>query len=754
MDFFYDKQTRRYLQQFMRLFANFQIEIDRATETYRTVPVRYGDANRMAMHVLKQNSENVVNSAPFISCWIQALEISPDARRAPMEIDKVQVFEKKYNYTQNEYDNELGITSQIERNMPVPYNLTMQVDIWTSNSDQKFQLLEQILTLYNPAVDINSTDNPFDWTRLSIVELTGVQWTNRSIPTGVEDMIDIATLTFKMPIHLTVPARVTKQKLIHQIISSVVTAKSTAEMEQFRNDGSIPGADSSYMVTTFGDRVVNFTGTLLTLLDKDGSPTTDTWEDLFKERGADFRTGVSQIKLMDALVESESNFQVYGTLSDPTGSQLTATIDTDTLPTNSAETATVDAIIDPTVAYPGDGTLPAAADGQRYLVLNEVPVGTPWPGGTGTGTVGVEWASETSATSTHLNDVAHYNGLFVSVGMTGKIQSSPGHGEAWTERTSGTTEAIYGITYGNDQWIAVGNNATILTSPDAITWTPQTPPNAFTNQLRAVTWGNNQYVVVGAGGALITSPDGITWTEQSTPITVTIFDVIYANSLYIFVTWNGKIYTSPDAVTWTERTSGTTEHPRGIAYGNNTFVVTGVNDAILTSTDGITWFSRNSGITDGFYEVTFGNGVFVTAGTNGVIATSSNNGVSWTQQTSPTVKHIYGLTFGGHTFIGVAHNAHIVSSDVHGTHGNKYDIIQYSQTGSEWIIDFDSSTAYVGCPQSEHTVKSTCEAAGHTWGTIKFTQNAQDSKKWKWNGIEWISAIEANYPSGYWRLYL
>ena len=100
----------------MRLFANFQIEIDRATETYRTVPVRYGDANRMAMHVLKQNSENVVNSAPFISCWIQALEISPDARRAPMEIDKVQVFEKKFNYTTNEYDNELG--SKIQMQLP------------------------------------------------------------------------------------------------------------------------------------------------------------------------------------------------------------------------------------------------------------------------------------------------------------------------------------------------------------------------------------------------------------------------------------------------------------------------------------------------------------------------------------------------------------------------------------------------------------------------------------------------------------
>ena len=423
MDFFYDKQTRRYLQQFMRLFANFQIEIDRETETYRTVPVRYGDANRMAMHILKQNSENVINSAPFISCWIQSLETSPQDRRAPTEIDKVQVFEKKFNYETNEYDNELGDTYQIERHMPVPYNLTMQVDIWTSNSDQKFQLLEQILSLYNPAVDINATDNPFDWTRLSIVELTAVTWSNRSIPTGVEDTIDIATLTFKMPIHITVPARVSKQKLIYQIISTITTAKSSAEMDQFRSDGTITDAPTSYMVTTFGDKVVNFTGNIITLLDKNGAPATDTWEDLFKQRGGELRTGISQIKLMDALTESETNFQVYGTLSNPLQQQLTATIDTDTLPSNSAETV-----------------------------------------------------------------------------------------------------------------------------------------------------------------------------------------------------------------------------------------------------------------------------------------------------------------------------------------GNKYDIIQYG-SGS-WSVDFDASAAYMGCPEKEHTVKSTCENAGHTWGTVKFTQNAQDSKKWKWNGIEWISAIEANYPAGYWRLYL
>ena len=141
--------------------------------------------------------------------------------------------------------------------MPVPYNLTMQVDVWTSNTDQKFQLLEQILTLYNPSIDLNSTDNPFDWTRLTVVEMTATQWTNRSIPTGAEDIIDIATLTFKMPVHLTVPARVSRQTLMHNIMSSVLTAKNRTEMDTFKSTGTITGAPTSYQVTTFKDRYVS-----------------------------------------------------------------------------------------------------------------------------------------------------------------------------------------------------------------------------------------------------------------------------------------------------------------------------------------------------------------------------------------------------------------------------------------------------------------------------------------------------------------
>jgi len=274
-----------------------------------------------------------------------------------------------------------------------------------------------LLTLYNPSIDINATDNPFEWTRLSIVELTAVQWTNRSIPTGAEDMIDIATLTFTMPIHLSVPSRVSRQTLIHTIMSTILTAKNKTEMETFSSTGTISGAPTNYMVTTFKDRSVSLSGSTLTLLNEDGSATTTTWTKLLEERSAELRTGISQVKLMDANIESEANFQVYGTLSSISNQEITVTIDASTLPTNSANTGTVNNIVDPTYQGPLNYGLPESSTGQRYIVTNDVPTGGNWWGNViahkndiiefdGTNWVRSFDASETSTTkfTTNSND--------------------------------------------------------------------------------------------------------------------------------------------------------------------------------------------------------------------------------------------------------------------------------------------------------------------------------------------------------------
>src|SRR6056300_1615545 len=98
--YFYDKQFRRYIQQFIRLFAGFQFVkgyTDTGEPIYQTVPVRYGDISRMAAHIQKQNSENIVNTVPFVSCYVTGLDISPDRRTYPQFEEKMAVYEKHYN---------------------------------------------------------------------------------------------------------------------------------------------------------------------------------------------------------------------------------------------------------------------------------------------------------------------------------------------------------------------------------------------------------------------------------------------------------------------------------------------------------------------------------------------------------------------------------------------------------------------------------------------------------------------------------
>ena len=81
--YFYDKQIRRYIQQFIRLFSGFSVQMgkdDTGLPVMQLVPVRYGDINRMAAHITRENSENIVNTVPFISCYVTALNMMPERR--------------------------------------------------------------------------------------------------------------------------------------------------------------------------------------------------------------------------------------------------------------------------------------------------------------------------------------------------------------------------------------------------------------------------------------------------------------------------------------------------------------------------------------------------------------------------------------------------------------------------------------------------------------------------------------------------
>lgn len=225
--FFYDQQIRRYIIQFIRMISNFQVEFGKDrnnTIALQRVPVIYGDSSRQAMSIIQQNSENILNAVPAMVVYVSDLAYDRERVQNPTYVGKMSLRERYYDPNTGQLSTTQGDTINVDRLMPVPYKLTVNVDIWTSNTEQKLQLLEQLFILFNPALEIQSTDNYIDWTSITYVLLTNVNWSSRTIPNGTDTPIDVATLTFDIPIFISAPALVRKMGVIQKIIASIYDA--------------------------------------------------------------------------------------------------------------------------------------------------------------------------------------------------------------------------------------------------------------------------------------------------------------------------------------------------------------------------------------------------------------------------------------------------------------------------------------------------------------------------------------------------
>ena len=378
--FFYDAQIRRFLLQFTRIFSNFQVEYGRTNSgdaALIRVPIRYGDWTRQAQTVQQENSASSLPSTPLMTFYISDLSYDRPRIQEPYFVSKMQVRQRYYDQDTDTYETSQGNAFTIERLMPVPYKMTIKLDIWTSNTNQKWQLFEQLATLFNPALEIQSTDNFIDWTSLTVVELDSLNYTSRSIPVGTENPIDIMTFSFSIPIWISSPAKVKKLGVVEKIIASVFDAQGDAN-EAIANNDLLLGTRQKftpwmYQVLLIGNKLQILQQS--TTVDEpnsspdlpDSPPTNVLWPAVIGAYGG-FRPGISQIRLNNQWDES---LDIIGTVSyDPLDERfLLFDVDTDTIPQNTL--AAVNAIIDPLISGPGAG-LAVATAGQRYLILNDI----------------------------------------------------------------------------------------------------------------------------------------------------------------------------------------------------------------------------------------------------------------------------------------------------------------------------------------------------------------------------------------------
>ena len=404
--FFYDEQIRRFLLQIARVFSNFQVEYGRDANgnvQYKTVPVRYGDASRIVNALIRNNSENSLIPTPMMAFYITSIDYRRDWLQEPHHINKMHIRQRDVDENTGELKTTQGNAFTIERHMPAPHTMNINVDIWTSNTTQKLQLFEQITWIFNPALEIQSNDNFIDWTSLTRMERTGFTWTNRAIPSGVDDSIDIATFSFEIPFWISPPAKQKKLGIVKTIVTSVFDESGSINDGLIDNDlllgTRVKTSWNNYSIFLLNNEVqlleenqtyVNENNELVTP-QRIGSDTV-TWKALLDAFG-DFQNGISQLR-----ITLNENTDVIGTISfDPTDDyKLIFDVDEDTIPTNTLDALTK--IIDPLKSGPGAG-LATASEGQRYLITQSI-------GSTDNSNGPEAWGDIVA----NANDIIEYNG--------------------------------------------------------------------------------------------------------------------------------------------------------------------------------------------------------------------------------------------------------------------------------------------------------------------------------------------------------
>lgn len=223
-EYYYNGQIQSYILQFMAVFTGLQVQVGKnATQEERliSVPVMYGHRDRVVAHILSDNTQNLPIRLPTMAAYMRSIDQSPELY-AGVGVER-----------RNTYVPVGGLVPDdmrtIHQRRALPFKLSMELAIMSSNTKQHLQILEQLLPLFDPQLNIQRSDSPFDMTRLTHIKLVSIN-TDSNYPIGTDTRIIQSTLTFEVPIYLDTPADVRKN-IVEKIFMRVGAVASNAAFD-------------------------------------------------------------------------------------------------------------------------------------------------------------------------------------------------------------------------------------------------------------------------------------------------------------------------------------------------------------------------------------------------------------------------------------------------------------------------------------------------------------------------------------------
>jgi hypothetical protein len=234
---------------------------------------------------------------------------------------------------------------------------------------------------------MQTTDNFIDWTSITVVNLENVTWSNRSIPVGVDSEIDIATLTFSIPIYISPPTKVKKMGVITNIITSMfdesrgdidsgISSPQLNQYDDYAQPGTvetgggrkastdIAGETANVNFNTFGAYVDGDTVRLIS----NGAVGMKNWREIFIALPGTYAADVARVFFRS--IDNDSTATGTFTLNPFDETIINVNWDADSFPTDTiiSDRTSIDYIINPLSFNPTS----IKTSGLRLLLLDDI----------------------------------------------------------------------------------------------------------------------------------------------------------------------------------------------------------------------------------------------------------------------------------------------------------------------------------------------------------------------------------------------
>lgn len=239
--YYYDRQIRRMILICMTAFSGLQVKIGQrkagtteindcsgiATEdiiredTLIPVPIIYGHMDRVVAAIIANNTQNTPIRLPLMSLFVRNLDFKRD-QFSGMLVEQRQTYVPRGGTIPED----IQVAHSLKA---IPYTMEFEVNLVASNSDQHWQMLEQIMMIFNPSLQIQMSDGALDRNKITSIELKSINL-DLNYPVGQDRRMAQSTLVFEAVLYLATPVDI-RRDFVSQILLRVgaVDAATTDE---------------------------------------------------------------------------------------------------------------------------------------------------------------------------------------------------------------------------------------------------------------------------------------------------------------------------------------------------------------------------------------------------------------------------------------------------------------------------------------------------------------------------------------------